>query len=59
MEKLLKQYLMHYHNYEHIFIDYYNIDGATCEVIYATDDDGSYKKKININVWDMLIFLNT
>ena len=58
MEDILKKYIQKYHNWEYIYIDYYNVDGANCEVKFYTDESKYYSEKININIWDMLIFLN-
>ena len=58
MEDILKRYIQKYHNWEYIYIGYYNVDGANCEVKFYTDESKYYSEKININIWDMLIFLN-
>jgi hypothetical protein len=58
MENLLERYLKSYHNWGNIYIDNYNIDGATCSVTFYTDESRYYKETTNINIWDMLVFLN-
>lgn len=61
MKKLIEDYLMNYHGWSSIYIDYYNVDGATCDVKFRFryfDSDFNHEK-VNINVWDMLVFLNT
>ena len=58
MEKLLERYLKSYHNWENIYIGNYNVDGAICTVIFYTDESRYYKQTTNINIWDMLVFLN-
>lgn len=58
MEELLKKYIQKQNQWEDIYIDYWNVDGATCDVTYYTDSSKHYKEKVNINIWDMMIFLN-
>ena len=58
MENLLKKYIQKQADWEDIYIGYYNVDGATCEVTYYTDYDRNYKETMNINIWDMMVFLN-
>ena len=58
MEEILKKYIQKINNWKDIYIDYHNIDGANCEVIFYTDVSRQYKENININIWDMMIFLN-
>lgn len=58
MEKLLEIYLKSVENWEYINIRNWNVDGATCFVEYYTDESKYYKETKNINVWDMLVFLN-
>lgn len=58
MEKLLEKYLKSYSSWDNIFINHWNIDGAICTVNYYTDESRHYKEIINVNIWDMLIFLN-
>lgn len=58
MKEILTKYLQSEDNWETIIVDYWNIDGANCEVIYYTDKSRYYKETKNINVWDMLMFLN-
>ena len=59
MKELLEKYLINYLNYGDIIIDNYLINGSMLSVTYYTDDSRHYKETTNINVWDMLIFLNT
>ena len=58
MEELLTKYLKSTENWDYIMVNYYNIDGANCEVVYYTDESHYYTEKKNINVWNILIFLN-
>lgn len=58
MDKLLEKYLKRIGNYEYIHIDYWNVDGAICSVTFYTDLSTYFKTDMNINVWDMLVFLN-
>lgn len=58
MEKLLEQYLKSYHNWENIYIGNYSVDGAICTVTFYTDESRYYKETTNINIWDILVFLN-
>ena len=58
MEELLKKYLESIYDYGIIKIRYYNIEGSNCSVSFWTDNDKMYKERMNINIWDMLIFLN-
>lgn len=58
MQKLLERYLKSIENSEYINIRNWNVDGATCFVEYYTDESNYYKETKNINVWDMLVFLN-
>lgn len=59
MIEILKKYLEHLHDLETIDIDHYNIDGANCEVTFYTDISAYHIEHANINVWDMVKFLNT
>jgi hypothetical protein len=58
MEELLTKYLKSAENWDYIVINHYNIDGANCEVVYYTEESKYYRETMNINIWDMLIFLN-
>ena len=58
MEDLLKKYLQKENNWDYIYITYWNVDGANCVVTYYTDESKHYKEQSNINIWDMMIFLN-
>lgn len=59
MESLLKKFLLYKNDHlTKIYIDYYNIDGANCEVKFSPDDSGYYTEKININIWEIVEFLN-
>jgi hypothetical protein len=58
MKKLLENYIKSIDSWDCILVDYYNIDGANCEVIYYTDESKYYKETRNINIWEMLIYLN-
>lgn len=58
MENLLERYLKNYQNWENIYIGNYNVDGAICTVTFYTDESRHYRETININIWDMLLFLN-
>jgi hypothetical protein len=55
---LLKKYLQKENNWNYIYITYWEVDGANCEVTYYTDESRHYKEHSNINIWDMMIFLN-
>lgn len=57
MEDLLKEYIQDKLNWDSIIINFYNVDGANCEVTFYTDDSKYYKEVININIWDMFIFM--
>jgi hypothetical protein len=59
MEKLLEKYLINYSDWGDIYIGDYYIDGAICSVTFYTDPSRYYKETTNINVWDMLMFLNS
>lgn len=59
MKNTLTKYIQQTDNWENIIVDYWNIDGSNCEVSYYTDSSGHYKETKNINIWDMVIFLNT
>lgn len=59
MKNILTKYIQQTDNWETIIVDYWNIDGSNCEVSYYTDNSRHYKETKNINIWDMLIFLNT
>jgi len=58
MEELLKKYLQKKFDWEYIDIGRYDIEGAICTVNYYTDDSYHYKEQTNINIWEMLVFLN-
>tara|TARA_R110000782_G_scaffold269509_1_gene367758 strand:+ start:116 stop:301 length:186 start_codon:yes stop_codon:yes gene_type:complete len=58
MKKLLEKYLKEEYDVDYISINHWSVDGAVCEVVYFTDEAEFYREQKNINVWDMLIFLN-
>jgi len=56
MEELLKKYITKYLNaWEDVEIISYNVEGVTCSVDYETY---GCKENLNINIWDMVVFLN-
>ena len=56
MEELLKKYITKYLNaWEDVEIISYNVEGATCCVTYRLY---GCRDKLNINIWDMVVFLN-
>lgn len=59
MKELLTQYLKHYYNYDIVVIDYFNVCGADCNVLFYNNNDEMYRERTVINIWDMLVFLNT
>lgn len=59
MEDLLKKYIISVLEWEYVDIQIYNIDGSTCSVNFYTDEYNTHKEYININIWEMLEFLNT
>jgi len=59
MEELLEKYLKGNGSNENVYIDYYHIDGAVCSVKYFTDKERNYREYDNINIWQMLLFLNS
>lgn len=56
MKELLTKYIQSQDSWEDIYVDYWNVDGANCEVVYYTDKAKYYKETKNINIWDMLLF---
>ena len=58
MKKILKEFLKKKYNWEYIEIDNYDVDGAICSVKFYTDITRTESEKENINIWDMLVFLN-
>ena len=58
MEDLLKQYIQKENNWDYIYITYWEIKGATCEVDFYTDESKQLLEKSFINIWDMIVFLN-
>lgn len=58
MNDILKEYIQKYYNLEYIYIEHYHVDGANCEVKFYTDEYRNYSEKINVNIWDIVIFLN-
>jgi hypothetical protein len=58
MENLLERYLKKLHNWQNIYIGHYDVDGAICSVTFYTDESRYYKETTNINIWDMLVYLN-
>lgn len=59
MEKLLEKYLRNYYKNEDITIRNYNVDGAICFVKFNTDESKYYTEQININIWEMVVYLNS
>jgi hypothetical protein len=57
MEKLITDYLNAYHNESTVKVDYFDIVCANCKVNYKLSEDNIYPATIDINVWDMLLFL--
>lgn len=59
MENLLKQYIAQQSCYEcsEITIDNYNVSGSECIVDYRIYE--YYKETIIINIWNMLIFIES
>jgi len=58
MKKLLTRYLKHTDDNRYIIIIRREINGAICFVEYYTDENKTLIESKNINVWDMLVFLN-
>lgn len=56
MEELLEPYLKSTYNWEYVKVDYYNVDGANCEVVFYTDVEEYYKETRNVNIWDLTAF---
>ena len=56
MEELLLNYLRKEMGWDNIKITRYNVDGAICTV--KCEIGGDYEI-ININIWDMMVFLNS
>ena len=59
MESILERYLRSYYKIDTITVDYYIVDGATCEVRFYIDECADNRVGMNINVWEMLAFLNS
>jgi len=56
MKEILTKYLKAtYRTY--VEIDYFNIFGSICEVKYYTDKEHYYSEKVNINIWEIVVFL--
>lgn len=58
MKSMLERFLKHHRDIDYIYIDYYNVDGASCHVVYYTDEERNYKVIATINIWDVMAFLN-
>lgn len=58
MEKLLIKYLKEKFKHDYVDLAYHNVDGAICKIKYYTDESHHYHESANINIWDMLVFLN-
>lgn len=58
MEELIEDYLRSIYGEYAISIKNWNVDGANCYVEFYMDEYKYYKESLNINVWDMLVFLN-
>ena len=56
MEELLLNYLRKEMGWDNIQITRYHVDGAICTV--KCEIGGDYEI-ININIWDMMVFLNS
>ena len=57
MKEILTKFIQSEDNWEEIIVDYWNINGAECEVVYYTDYSRHYKERKIINIWDMLVFI--
>lgn len=58
MEEILLKYLKKRKHWDEIIIAGFQIDGAICSVDFHTDPSRQYRETENINIWEMLIFLN-
>lgn len=58
MEEILKAYLKKISDVDYIEIDYYNELGSYCEVKFYTHPERHYSAKINVNVWEIIVFLH-
>ena len=62
MDKLLLKYLNYYYNDNdnyNLSIKTYNIEGSICFITFYTDIDQYYFENVTINIWDMILFLET
>lgn len=57
MEIILIAYLEAYLGF-HIYLEHFEVDGATCKTEFYTDEARHFKETHNINIWDMFVFLN-
>jgi len=55
--EILKKYIMNQYNWEYIDIDYFNINGANCEIKFYIDKNHHHSETTNINIWGMMMFL--
>jgi len=58
MEEILIKYLKKALNLEYVKIWNFNVNGSNCYVEFHTDEHNNYKEQKNINIWDMVVFLN-
>ncbi|WWT39401.1 hypothetical protein [Microcystis phage Mel-JY01] len=58
-KEMLLKYIQHVTGLqpENIDIKHYDIDGATCSVMYYTNDGDVFGQDLQINIWDMVMFL--
>jgi hypothetical protein len=59
MKEILVKYIKKFYKIDVVIIDYYSISGCDCLVSFFTDEGRNYKEIMKINVWDMLVFLNS
>lgn len=60
MKELLKRYLSKQYNWwDEVHILSFNVDGAVCSVDITHDLEHSNVEHENINIWDMILFLNS
>ena len=57
MKEILKKYIGKCYDLEYVYIDYFNIDGANCDVKFYSEESHRSRETVNINIWDMVSFL--
>jgi hypothetical protein len=58
MKHILKKYILANYSYTSITITYFDTNGSNCDVHFYFDGNKYMSEKLNINIWDLVLFLH-